>query len=548
MIGNPQLRDWAVRLRRSGSVAPLLSLVCVAAGFRLYLLYHHTSTVPLPHSYPTALRDHFLAFVWTNSVAPPLNYVINWLTVALWGPDRVASHLGYLTVNLALGVVTTALMFRAMVVARVNGLVAWGLALATSAALIPLEFWRANTPIDHYDHHTPVLAALLAYACALVARDGFTTRSVRWGAVAGGLFVLQSSAAAYFVPVLLALIVVFQWIGGGRRQPGFYKLAAIFVLPALLGVGGLAVRNRINSGIFAPGTKGGAALMMFLQSTLKYDNAKLRAVIVESGAPDWYLWCFDHPQVPSGSGPEWAHLSRAFGTCMPFSGTPGVAGQPWPFDFSPLVQELSRRQHTDLVRRVEQDQVDAVSRQYVLVGLSPELSPRWISIYGQVSQRVFLHFVRTQQPIYLAELQRAYRENYFGQGPEFLARTADDLLTQGFEFRPLLFRYDRFLFPAILRASMRALPWALLVSFVLAVVLTLLPRRWVGERVPSRWRESWTLYVWLGVPIAACALLYSGAVAVENDRYFVQSIPYLVVVAGLISRDVSRVVSFFWLD
>ena len=278
--------------------------------------------------------------------------------------------------------------------------------------------------------------------------------------------------------------------------------------------------------------------MMFVQSALESQPASVRQVVLESGAPSWYLWCYDHPSLPTGvlPGTLWDRLAPAFGICMPWGAAPNIAGKPWPFEFDGLIRELETARRPDLAAWVARDQSDSLSRQYLFMGHSPELSPRWIAIYGQQSQRVGLHLLRTRPGLYYQTMRKHHNQLFWGMGPEFPARTGGELRTMEYPYRVELARFARFWFPAVPRAAYLVLPYAC--AFALIAVVVSRRRGWDVEHA----LEVLRILLYLGFPVLMSALFYSGAVAVENDRYFVHVLPYLVATFRIMSTQAARAV------
>jgi len=515
----------------------LVIVLLTAAAFRL-LVYMDVSTADpvLTPSYPHSLREHFGEYLWYTSLQPPLTYLLHAIPVWILGPDGNTSWRGFLLLNAFCGVSATGLLFAAFRRSSVAPTLAVVLALMLSVALVPHEVWRSNYSTDHHDHFPPVLMALFLWRLVVMLQQGLNRRTGATLGFAGMLLVLQLPAASYVIPVTVAAAVVIEWLR--HRTTAIWQGAALLLgLPAA-GIALLVVHNFQATGVPAPGTKGGAAIMMFVQSALDDKPDAVRALVVESGAPEWYLWCYDRPQItplPPGSNPAaYLALAQAFGNCSPLSGPVGQAGTPWPFDFAPLQTQLAAMGETRLAGVVAQDQFDAINRQYLLQGGSPELSARWIAAYGQESQRVALHLARSRPDVYWAALRRHHRDLFYGRGPEFLARTADDLRTDSYRFRLQLFFYCRFIFPAVLRSAYLVLPIATLAAVIASL--------WRSRRLAIDGMSP-RLYLLLLIMVAPLVILYSGAVSVENDRYFVHLLAPLMLAFGLLVKDLTGAIA-----
>lgn len=496
--------------------------------------------VPPLVSYPRALYENFWSYIWNVSLIPPLNFVLDAIPVSLLGPDRNAAWHGYLWLEFILDLAATALVFAAVRRLRAHAVIAWLVALGFSVALLPFELWRSNYNMSHYDHYTPVLASFLAFGCVGLVVNGHTWRNVLATGAAGLLLVLQMSAATYVVPAVFALIAVIDLTGCGRTGLNWRKAAVLLLWP-IAGVSALLLKNVATSGIAAPSTKGGPAMMMFVQRALGYDPVAVRKLAVESGAPEWYLWAYDRPVIPPGLSPEnqiaWLHLSRAFGICMPWTGNASADEQPWPFNFDQLLTQLRSSAPPEVAGWVEKDRYDSLHRHYLATGSSPELSPRWIGLYGKHSLKVGAYLFKTQPMLYLNTMRSNHDDVFWGKGPEFLVRVGRDLKTQNYRFRDALADYNGRVFSRVLRAAYIGMP------VMLGLWLLWAAWRRLKGASPASALDSARLYLFLGAPVWAGAAIYSGAVAVENDRYFVHVIPYLLVGLAAMARDMGSVFS-----
>jgi len=513
-------------------------LLVVGAGVRLVVFAAiPPGLAPGPLSYAYALQDHFWDLLGRATLLPPLNYPIQALPILVLGTETNAALQGTLYMHGLLGLGAAGFLHAAMRLVSVPAGITWGLALACSLALIPLEVWGARFQGGHYDVPTPFFMAALIWALAAVVRRGWDRRRIVMLGVAGCALMLQMATAAYFLPVMLVAIVLVDW-WMGRLGPRPWRVAGAVLVPVLVVVAALSVRNGLINGIYSPGARGGAPMLMFVQSALGGDAFEVRRQAVAAGVPAWWLWCYDHaelqPDVPAGG--MWDGLSRAFGTCASWGPGRNEVGQPWPLDFATVQERLESFGRPDLAALVARDRVDATRRQYLLTGHSPELSPRWMSIYGAQSQRVGMYLLRHQPLLYLKTAWRHHRDLFWGKGPEFFG-TLTYWAGWEFPFRDGLAQFARFWFPAVTRAAYVLLPLAVLMT---AWRARLWRRRGTSVNVARHAQDVFRFYLWLALPVIACALIYTGAVAVENERYFLQIVPMLVVAFGCLVRDVSR--------
>jgi hypothetical protein len=406
--------------------------------------------------------------------------------------------------------------------------------------IIPFELWRSNYPADHYDHHTIVIVSLFTLAIANVRRRFDCRAIVLLGAVSS-LYLLQASTAVAAIPSALAVLCASLPATAWRRQVRAPLALGVSILLMLGSIAFLTIRARVSTGRFELSTRQGPALLMFVQAAYRDDDAQVRRLAESAGVPRWYLWCFDHAQSPvpaeHPSAPTWSHLSKAFGTCMRFTGEPTIPGQPWPFDYSELIRYLTSESDTALLKLAEADDYDTRERQFVFYGVSPELSPRWISAYGAQSRRVAIRLLTSDPIRYVRTAWRQHRYLFVDGGSLFFASVGDDRRTQDYPARMLISRFN-----VLVGRSM----W-LIFYWTVPITLLLLPIHWVRHRLAHAAENplSFEIRAWdyavLGAPVCVLAAVFSGTVALENNRYFVQITPLLLVIGSLAISDSLRI-------
>ncbi len=514
-----------------------LYLIFVSIAIRVYIYVSLPMVTYSPGlSYPDSLRNHFLEYLWNNTLLPPLSYVLHAIPVFTLGVEGNTAHYGFLMLTYVLDCLAVLCIYRTSLLLGVRRVIGFMISMLYSVALIPFEIWRSNYLSDHYDHHTIALTALFAFACIRLLKSPIWS-SVIMLTVASSLLILQSSVATYVVPVVLLVVILCLPFYVDRKLSNFYSQIATMVSIVLLSIAVLIGHHAIVSGQASPSTKGGLALMMFVQRTLDNDSQQVRQQLIESGAPQWYLWCYDHAKPPMSPGEDsykpWVLLSQAFGTCMSWGKEPGVTGTPWPFNYDDLLEVLRTSGRPDLAIIVEKDRYDAYYRQYLLQGFSPEASPRWIGIYGQVSSKAALHLLFARPHTYLRGIAWHHNQLFWRLGPNFLARVAGDLKTCEYRLRGALYKFNRFVFSIFLRIPYLATPIAMLGIASIYFMPNVLVLNKTARVLKMKLLECAVL----ATAVYAMALLFSGAVSVENDRYFIQVTPYLMILLGVLLRD-----------
>ncbi|MFA5974912.1 MAG: hypothetical protein WC859_01950 [Elusimicrobiota bacterium] len=532
-------------VKRSSS-GTLFGMLVFAGSFlfriMVYLRYvaDHPGLPFAPNAFPGVLASHFREYVLFNDCIPPLTYVIQKVLLSAAGL-RVAGqyHVHLLYLFLADSIAVT-LLYRVMDKVSVNRWVALALALAYSFALIVFELWYAGL-MGHYDVYTTFFNCLFIFCLASWIEARTWTATLGFSA-ACGLLMLQLNVTSYSVPVLLMVQAAWLLFRREFRQARLFQWLTITGCVMLL-VGVLSLRAFRRTGSFSVSPKGGAASMMFVQRALGwsdfYENNPpalpvIQKFLMDSGAPDWYRWCYDHAIPPTGPDGKpsngWTFLSHAFGICMPWSSAHGVADRPWPFDFGPLASRLDRFGQPRLAAIIRKDQEDSYARQYLFQGYSPELSPRWIGVYAGESLRLTRALFMSRPLLYLRTM-KAVHEEYATGGPEFLHGLRPENADAYFLHRYVEILSHNF-FPWLMKTAYSVFLWGGLLIII----------RW------WRWREeaATNVYGILVVQVVFFSVVFSGLVTVENPRYFMFSIPALLVMLGLVLQtSVVLFVEFF---
>lgn len=468
------------------------------------------------------LQNHFWDFIRFTGSKPPMPHVLHALVAKAAGAAHAHELRLYLIQLFLLDLAALGLLFHAAVLLRARNAVAFACVLGYSLALVPFELWRDGF---FYDQLTTFFTAFFAYAvvrCLLSDKRRF----VFLLAASGALLVFQSAVNLPVVPVTMSVLFCCKWLLGLRMKAAAARLSAA-LLAVLLAAAVCRHKNSERGEASVTSNEGGAALMMVVQKSFDYDVAAVRRLIQEAGAPDWYLWCYDHPKSPldaSGApSPGWKTLSEAFGICFPWT---GVKDQAWPFDFRELDGYLTRTGQSTLAGVVRADMKDARERRHLYAGYCPELEPRWIGVYGSVSYRVALHGLRTHP---LAFLRSYWHLHYlFAHGGPYFPRTVMDEVPAGALPARRLFRG----ITTVVGWCFGVAYHALYVFFVAAAGWLMYLRRRGRSAEMSSFAAQAAPAAILFVPLVCLAVIFSTLVGGENDRYFIQIFPYLTLLSA----------------
>ncbi|MBV9988352.1 MAG: hypothetical protein JO301_11790, partial [Chitinophagaceae bacterium] len=345
------------------------------------------------------------------------------------------------------------------------------------------------------------------------------------------------AVSAGIVPASLLLCSAFIYLPGKRWRSFFMNTLVMVALPVVVLLVISQKNRRSGTGEALTSNKGGPAMMMVVQRAYNYDTVRIRKAIADE--PGWYLWAYDHATVPineqTGSPYEnWLNLSQAFGIC--FFGAQKDSGIGiWRFNFSPLLNYLRNSGPAALIDPVRQDSADALIRPYRFAGYSPELNPRWIGIYGDVSKKIYFKTI-IREPLGMLRAFVVQQAIFAAYGPLFPLNTTQN--------KPgLLVRSG-------LRTSKDPLPLgALLVvicvlfavmswityAIVLLNLLLLFFRIWTKKLI--RFSMEFSLF---SIPLLLIAIVFSCLVGGENDRYFMQAAPYITILAALLPASLDQ--------
>jgi len=503
-------------------VRNLTLLVLVASILlRIYILSGlPPGTKGLVNDYPDTLEKHFFDYVTYSNLTPPLNYIFDYLAVLIFGKDGVTENYGYVYLNYTFDIIAIFFLIKIFSILKIPNFISLILATIFSIGIISLELWRSNYTTNHYEHYSFVLLLLFLYSVINLIINKSSLSNLILVGVSTSLLLLQLSTAIFTVPFILLILLFFP-----------------FLLTLLIIIG----KNYINTDNLSLGGRGGAALMMVVLKAFDNDPAEVRKIIIESGAPDWYLSCYDSakgPKLENKSDQKYWDdtLSKSFGICMPWASTK-ISGVPWPFDMGPLIAQLNNMGQQRLSSIVEKDQYDSINRQYRFTGYSPELSLRWTSIYCLESIKVAKYLIIHHPIKYYNIIKYQYQEIFYKKGVVFIATIANGLDTWKYPLQNKIFGFNSVIFSKITIASYILLP----IAFISIVLLRLM-----RSKYSNFFDENMKIYLILIVPIFISSAVYSSIVGGENDRYFLHIVPILFVALGLMVRDMRSIIFENW--
>lgn len=503
----------------------LLLLASVTARVVVVPFLPDLSFAALPAStqvFYEVLRDRLPEYVAFTFYRPPVTYLVQGAIVAVGGPEGAYEGRSFLWVTFALDTAAVLLLYLACVQLGVRRWVAAVILTLCSLALIPWELWRDGA---HYDHLTIPLAAAFAASC-IAALGAPSLRTALLVAATGSVYVAQSPTALYAAPPAAAAALLLAAGPSLRRR---LTAALIAALVPLAVAAPIVARNVSETRALATGHQGGAVLMIFVHEVTKDLPDQASAIFSAGTVPAWYRWCYEHATPPPGleSDIHWAVLARSFGICFPWT---DLTSASWPFDMTPLRTEIAKSGDERILAIVDRDIADMRERRWLYAGFSPEQSPRWMGVYGTVTQRLALEVFRSH-PVRATQAFAVATARYVRYGPFLPARVTEAPRDSGMRTleRPLPFEL---VFRGVTLAfGLLAIAGTLAVPLLASGGIVALARR----RASLADRAA----VVLAIPIAILSVLLILA-AWDVDRYFMQIVPYVLLFTAMIPVAVAR--------
>lgn len=482
--------------------------------------------------YVSALTEHFADYISFSSNIPPATFLIQAAVFKIFGGAYAIDHRVLLALVFVLDLFAVQLLYSSAKRLGAGRRISFFVLLLLSLALVPFEIWRDGM---HYDHYTFFFTSVFAWSLVRIITQPHRFINAVWLALAGGLLVSQSAVNAAIVPLSVLLITGCVYIARKKYLQWLITVSIALLVPvAVLMVIGL--KNKRESQETLTSNKAGPAMLMVVQRAYRFDSVKVRQLMVDERVPGWYLWTYDHATPPAQSV-NWLNLAQAFGIC--FYSSTGAGKGPWRFDFDPLHRYLSANGPQQLVKIVEADAFDAVNRPYRFAGFAPEFGPRWIGVYGDVSKKLFFAAL-LKHPSGMLKAFFEQQAVFALYGPLFPFNTTQSersmLAHAGLRTEKEALPLQPFLvFVTILFAALAWVTYLVMLVNIAITVIKVVARFFKGER-------KWSInpFFLLSTPAVCIAIVFSCLVGGENDRYFMQLLPYLVLLPCCVHRGFQK--------
>lgn len=320
--------------------------------------------------YREALTDHLWEYLAYTPLKPPLFSLLHAAVLYLADLAGIGQVTALRLYGGALGVVVAPLSYLAARDFGANRWISSPLAILAALSLLPL----CEEPLN-YDLPVFALLALFLWSVARVVRHSGRAGFVLLSLTAAAL-VAQSTVQAGVVAIVVALAVGVVTFRGQRLRAAAMTAAA--ALPAVLVLVLIVVKNVAAFGMAANSTLGGHTLMLFTMANNNWNAEDTRRHAVAAGAPDWYLWCYDHPYSPSGE--EFPRsFAKTMGAC--FAGV----------DMAALAEQLHSMGALREEAAVRRDMARMSDKPWLLSGVAFDMATEWFALYGSWSARVSSH-------------------------------------------------------------------------------------------------------------------------------------------------------------
>ncbi len=352
----------------------------------------HTEVAMAP-VYHTALGEHLAEFIVYTHTKPVGNYLRDFLSLSLFGPDNV--NYGNLLFTSIADLLASTLVFGLLVRLQVGQLLASAISALWSIGLIAWEYWYGG---GHYDHFNVFLFALLAWITYVRMQNNNRYIDLMAGGV-GGLLILFHSAAPILVFLLLLTTLNSKLVAK--------RLLASLILP-ICALAPSAGKNWIQFDLFSTSSTAGQNMIQFVYWSMG-DIRKVGEFAREEGLPEWWIWCFEEGVRRQ---PDQPFVGGAYGLC--FMDAEGH------YDFAALERKLVHLSERELLAKVQLDKKASDRTPWLLTGAVSESTSRFALEFGRQSRRVWLAFLVDRPLDFVFQLSRSVLR-FFWDGSLFIA-------------------------------------------------------------------------------------------------------------------------------
>ncbi len=524
--------------------------------------------------YIDGLRDHFWEYVFFSHRKPPFHNILHAAPAWFFTNAELSRYDIYIHLIGVMDVVAIFFLYRASLLAGAWPPLAFAFLGLFSFCLIPYGLHFGS-----YDRPNVFLFSFFLYACAVFVRH--RARGAWVLSISGALCILGSTVSALIVPMMVVLVAALFPLTDSWKS----KIRGIVValsLPILM-LTLLVTKNVHNANVWATANGAGHANVLFAIQLNDWKTQRVRDLLVESGAPEWYLWCFDHPE-PMDSTPDMIY-ARSLGACGRMIGDYGA--EDYPFDFKPVLNHLRLSGNSGMEALVREDMKTAREKPYLFTEFGL-MQTSWFAAFGRESTR-FARYVFWKDPLaWIHHAELIHNNMWVPLGPERLGTYVGQYWNHSRSPQVVwesTFSKTCRIFGRWVRGAYRIIPWILVVmigalaasplfrwislrpatsiglawavAHVLAVADTMVAFRKPGTNVREAFnsgirtrfaegrltclamrKETVAGILYTVVPTLVMMAVFVGTVGTENERFFLQVLPHLSLLLVLIGSRI----------
>ncbi|MCP4265468.1 MAG: hypothetical protein GY777_07825 [Candidatus Brocadiaceae bacterium] len=477
-------------------------------------------------SYYDVLRNHLWEFLFFDTTRPPLMYLLQTIPVWIFSNDSIAALHPFLVMTFIMDVLAVLLIYYSAKNLHINSVISFVITFFYSLALIPFELWRYGT---HYDHQTIFFTSLFMFTCTRLMRDN-GLKNLVFVSISGTLLLLQSPANSLIVPILCLVVLFFSMRRAQFKVSTFIKKGSIILLLPIILNTGIVVKNFKVDGTLCTSSMGGLSKMNLLFRIHDSDPDQVQAFMESIQVPSWFLWCFEQP-------PDNVWWFKARGHCYQFEKL--SSGHYVPQLIS-LYDHLIQTGNDTVAEIVNKDLLNAIERPYLFSGFNPEDLGAWQALYGRECTNIFWKYVSQHPLMYLEEVRSLYNGKWKRGGPEFVLMAVERFsnkfpLPAKSVFSMIAKIYENITYYAY---KLLYIYIALLLGIVIVRLLIFKKQSLSCLSIPS--------FILLALPITTLSLIFCSITCCENDRYFMQITPYLILMVGYFISKFLGLVSYLF--
>lgn len=354
-------------------------LFVIGICFRIvYWFYYGMHSVTFPEndsSYYFALSEHFIDYVYHAHTKPIGSHLRDFISLTYFGNIT----LGNFILTSVSSVISSVMIYLLLKTLRLGNGTAFFSGLLFSLGIIGWEYWRTAS---HFDHLNVFLFTMMIWTMGLHLKKS-TLITAAMLSVSGGLLVLFHSMAVILVPIICIASQRFS-----RRFRNLLLLTIVSLAIPLILISFTVGKNYYQFEILGTSSVMGQNMLQYA-SLGKLEQ--LEGLIDAGSYPEWWEWCFRNGSSVINGRP----LSDAiYGKCIYKDRGIPIAG----YDFTGLEKYLNEKKEMELLKTIEQDRSDVISKPWLFTGGIWESSTRFSIEYGKISSLVWWDWIR-QRPV-----------------------------------------------------------------------------------------------------------------------------------------------------